>query len=169
MAATLEDAQEALFAKLDALAIAHRTHRHAPVFTVDEAQGVRDNIPGAHTKNLFVKDKKDNFFLLVLEETAEIDLKTVHTTIGAKSRVSFGKPDRLMEYLGVTPGSVTALAAINDRDGKVAIIIDADLAEAGTVNAHPLSNDATTSLSVPDLIRFLQACGRPPAILKISG
>jgi hypothetical protein len=84
------------------------------VFTVAESVSLRDEIPGGHTKNLFVKDKKDQFFLLTVEENASVDLKTVHTLIGAASKVSFGKPEKLMEYLGVIPGSVTAFGAIND-------------------------------------------------------
>lgn len=162
------EAQKGLFDRLDRLAIKHQTRRHAPVFTVAEAQALRDDIPGAHTKNLFVKDKKGRYFLLVLEETAEVDLKQVHGLIGASGRVSFGKPDALMEYLGVEPGSVTSLAALNDHDGVVTVALDAALMENDTVNAHPLSNEATTSLSSADLICFLQDCDHEPLILKLS-
>ncbi|WP_404863386.1 prolyl-tRNA synthetase associated domain-containing protein [Georhizobium sp. MAB10] len=162
------EAQRALFERLDRLSITHETRRHAPVFTVAEAQALRDDIPGAHTKNLFVKDKKGRYFLLVLEETAEVDLKQVHGLIGASGRVSFGKPDALMEYLGVEPGSVTSLAALNDREGVVTVALDAALMKNDTINAHPLSNDATTSLSSADLIRYLQDCDHDPLILKLS-
>lgn len=162
-------AQKALFDRLDALAISYEVHRHAPVFTVEEAQAVRDDVPGAHTKNLFLKDKKDNFFLVVLEETAQIDLKTLHGPLGARSRLSFGKPERLAEYLGVRPGSVTALGVINDTGNRVQVVIDAPLLEHEVINAHPLSNDATLSVARSDLVRFLRNCGHEPLVLNLSG
>ena len=162
-------AQKALFDRLDALDIPYEVHRHAPVFTVGEAQAVREDVPGAHTKNLFLKDKKDNFFLVVLEETAEIDLKTIHGAIGAKSRVSFGKPERLAEYLGVRPGSVTALGVVNDTANNVQVVIDAPLLEHEVINAHPLSNDATVSIARDDLLRFIRDCGHEPLVLNLSG
>lgn len=164
----LKRRQAELYARLDSLAIAHRTVHHDPVFTVEEAQAVRETVSGAHTKNLFVKDKKGKLFLLVLEETAEVDLKRVHTVIGAQGRVSFAKADLLLRHLGVTPGSVTALAAMNDDEQAVTIVIDEALLTHETVNAHPLANDATTSLASADLLRFLDACGHRPAILKLS-
>lgn len=162
-------AQKALFDRLDALDIAYTLHRHAPVFTVEEAQSVRNDVPGAHTKNLFLKDKKDNFFLIVLEETAEIELKSVHTQIGAKSRLSFGKPERLMEYLGVRPGSVTAFGVINDRENHVQVVIDEPLLRHEVINAHPLSNDATVSIARDDLMRFLKECDHGPLVLNLTG
>ncbi|WP_099867012.1 prolyl-tRNA synthetase associated domain-containing protein [Pararhizobium haloflavum] len=165
---TIDDRAESLFQRLDALGIAHRTVRHESVYTVEEAQSIRDDVAGAHTKNLFVKDKKDNYFLLVLEETAQVDLKTIHGVIGARSRVSFANAERLMEYLGVEPGSVTSLAAINDTDLKVTVILDEALMDNEIINAHPLKNDATTSLSRDDLVRFLRDCGHEPLILKLS-
>lgn len=169
MEAGVSDRADRLFRRLDALGIVHETVRHPPVFTVEEARSLRREVPGAHTKNLFVKDKKDNYFLLVLEETAEIDLKSIHHVIGAKGRVSFGRPDKLLDYLGVTPGSVTSLAVINDTQGRVAVILDEALMEHDIINAHPLSNDATTSLARKDLLRFLDDCRHRPQILKLSG
>ncbi|MCP8894677.1 prolyl-tRNA synthetase associated domain-containing protein [Shinella daejeonensis] len=157
-----------LFQFLDGLAIAHDTKAHAPVFTVAESVSLRDEIPGGHTKNLFVKDKKDNYFLLTVEENAAVDLKTVHTVIGAASRVSFGKPEKLMEYLGVIPGAVTAFGVINDVDGRVKIIVDADLMAFDTINCHPLRNDATTSIATRDLLRFIEATGHEPLVLKVT-
>lgn len=157
-----------LFRFLDDLGIPHKTQRHAPVFTVAEAVALRDEVAGAHTKNLFVKDKKDQFFLLTVEEHAVVDLKTVHTLIGAASKVSFGKPEKLMEFLGVVPGSVTALGAINDTGHNVTFVLDADLMRDEVINCHPLSNDATTSLASADLIRFLEATGHTPLVLKVT-
>ncbi|TCQ24941.1 prolyl-tRNA synthetase associated domain-containing protein [Rhizobium sp. PP-CC-3G-465] len=159
---------EDLFRFLDDLGIAHHTKRHAPVFTVAESVSLRDEIPGGHTKNLFVKDKKDNYFLLTVEEHATVDLKTVHTLIGAASKVSFGKPEKLMEYLGVIPGAVTALGVINDHAQAVTLVLDSDLMREEIVNCHPLTNDATTSLASKDLIRFAEATGHVPLVLKVT-
>lgn len=162
------EAQQGLFARLDALGIAHHTVRHDPVFTVEQAQAVRDEVAGAHTKNLFLKDKKGRLFLLVLEETASVDLKRVHQAIGASGRVSFGSAETLLEHLGVTPGSVTAFAVMNDRDGAVTLVIDEPLLEAENICAHPLVNDATTVVARDGFVRFLEACGHPPLVLKLS-
>lgn len=159
---------EDLFAFLDSLGIAHTTKRHEPVFTVAESVALRDAIAGGHTKNLFVKDKKDNYFLLTVEENATVDLKTVHQIIGAASKVSFGKPEKLMEYLGVIPGAVTAFGVINDTGNNVAIVIDEALMQDEIVNCHPLSNDATTSIGSKDLLRFIEATGHKPLVLKVA-
>ena len=157
-----------LFQFLDALGLAHSTKEHAPVFTVAESVALRDEIPGGHTKNLFVKDKMDNYFLLTVEEHATVDLKTVHAVIGAASRVSFGKPEKLMEYLGVIPGAVTAFGIINDTGNRVKIIIDEDLMAFDVINGHPLRNDATTSIGAKDLMRFIEATGHEPLVLKVT-
>jgi len=157
-----------LLAFLDGIGIAHSTKDHAPVFTVAESVALRDEIPGGHTKNLFVKDKKDRYFLLTVEENAAVDLKQVHTIIGASGRVSFGRPEKLMEYLGVIPGAVTALGAINDTGNNVTFVLDADLMHDDIINCHPLSNDATTSIGSADLIRFMEATGHKPLVLKVT-
>jgi Ala-tRNA(Pro) deacylase len=157
-----------LFDRLDALGIEHSTVEHPPVFTVAESQSLRDQISGGHTKNLFLKDKKGRYFLVTLEESAEVNLKTIHTLIGASGRVSFGKPEALMEKLGVTPGSVTIFCAINDPEHEVTIVIDAPLLDYDTINGHPLSNDATTSIGREGLRRFLADTGHEPMILKVS-
>jgi len=160
--------QEELFQFLDSLGIKHTTHRHAAVFTVAESAALRDEIKGGHTKNLFVKDKKDNYFLLTVEEHATVDLKTVHTIIGAASKVSFGRPEKLMDYLGVIPGAVTAFGVFNDMGQNVKIIIDADLMQDAIINCHPLTNDATTSIASKDLLRFIEATGHEPLVLKVT-
>jgi Ala-tRNA(Pro) deacylase len=157
-----------LFAFLDALSIATTTHEHAPVFTVAESQALRDEIPGGHTKNLFLKDKKGRYFLLTVGEEAEIDLKRIHTRIGAQGRVSFGKPEALMALLGVVPGAVTCFGVINDADNQVTLIFDEALMEHEIINGHPLRNDATTSIARDDLKRFVEATGHAFTILNLS-
>ncbi|MEL4069705.1 prolyl-tRNA synthetase associated domain-containing protein [Ochrobactrum sp. GPK 3] len=153
---------------LQNLGIEVTTVEHPPLFTVADSQGLRGEIPGGHTKNLFLKDKKDNFFLVTVEEDAVVDLKSIHQVIGAASRVSFGKPEKLLEYLGVIPGSVTVFGAINDRDHNVQVIIDADLMKYDVINGHPLTNEATTSIRREDLITFLKSTGHEPRILAVS-
>lgn len=153
---------------LDGLGIEHKTTQHEPVFTVAESESLRDRIPGGHTKNLFVKDKKDQYFVLTVEENAVVDLKTVHKVIDASSRVSFGKPEKMLEYLGVVPGSVTVFGAINDTANNVTFVLDEELMRHDLINGHPLSNDATTTIGRDDLIRFLEATGHVPIVLKVT-
>ncbi|MCO6386846.1 prolyl-tRNA synthetase associated domain-containing protein [Aliihoeflea sp. 40Bstr573] len=164
MTKTVDD----LFGMLAELGIDVTTVEHPPLFTVGESQSLRGQIAGGHTKNLFLKDKKDRFFLVTVEEEAEVDLKQIHRIIGASSRVSFGKPEKLMEYLGVIPGAVTAFGAINDTGSNVTFVLDATLMAHETINAHPLVNTATTSIRADDLIRFLRATGHEPLILNVS-
>ena len=164
MALTPDD----LFAYLDSLGIAHRTVTHPPLFTVEQSQALRGQIPGAHTKNLFLKDKKDALFLVVAPEEAAIELKSLHHRLAA-GRFSFGSAELMRAVLGIEPGSVTPFAAINDGAGRVTVVLDAALMRHQTLNCHPLVNTMTTSLAAADLVRFLQAAGHPPRILPVSG
>jgi Ala-tRNA(Pro) deacylase len=157
-----------LKALLDRLGIAAFTVDHAPVFTVAEAQALRGEISGAHTKNLFLVDRKGALFLVTAEEHADIDLKHLHRLIGASGRLSFGRPDLLMDALGVPPGAVTPFAAINDHAGRVAVVLDAALMANAAINCHPLVNTATTTIRASDLLAFLRATGHEPGILPIS-
>lgn len=164
MARTPQD----LFDYLAQLGIAVTTVDHPPLFTVADSQALRGEIPGGHTKNLFLRDRKNNYFLLTVEEDAEVDLKQIHHVIGASGRVSFGKPEQLMEHLGVTPGAVTAFGILNDTEGQVKIIFDEALMRHDTINAHPLTNTATTSIARDDLLRFVEATGHETLTLKLS-
>lgn len=157
-----------LFDFLTELDIEVETVTHPPLFTVADSQSLRGQIAGGHTKNLFLRDRKDRHFLLTVEEDAEIDLKTVHHLIGASGKVSFGKPEKLLACLGVTPGAVTAFGVINDTDGEVTIILDEKLMRHEIINAHPLTNEATTSIARDDLLRFIEATGHQPHVLKLS-
>ncbi len=161
--------RQELFDLLSDLNIETTTHDHEAVFTVEESAKIKQDIPGGHTKNLFLKDKKGNFFLIVAEGTAQIKLNHVHGLIGASGRVSFGKPEALMELLGVKPGSVTAFAPMNDKDGKVKVIIDEPLLRYDLINCHPLINEATTTIAREDLIRFLEHVNHAPEIIQVSG
>lgn len=159
-----DEAEAALLARLEALSIAYRRHAHAPVFTVEEARALRGALPGGHAKNLFLKDKKGRLFLVTVEERRAIDLKALEKTLGA-ARLSFGKPDLLAELLGVLPGSVTPLAAMNAPPGSLTVVLDRALLETGPVNVHPLRNDATLALAPADLVAFLRAAGHEPVLI----
>lgn len=158
-----------LFAFLDRLGIAHATVTHAPLFTVEQSQALRGTIPGGHTKNLFLKDKKDALFLVVAPEDAAIDLKSLHRLLGASGRFSFGSAALMREVLGIEPGSVTPFAALNDAGGRVTVVLDATLMEHRTLNFHPLDNTMTTSIARDDLVGFLRATGHEPRIVAVAG
>jgi Ala-tRNA(Pro) deacylase len=158
-----------LFAALDALAIAHATVKHQPLFTVEQSRALRGTIPGAHTKNLFLRDKKNALYLVTALEDAQIELNRLHRRLGASGRFSFGSADLLLEALGVVPGAVTPFAAMNDTAGRVTVVLDRDLMENATINAHPLDNTMTTSIKRDDLVRFLESTGHSPRIEPVTG
>lgn len=166
-AAPLPRSAQDLFAEFDRLGISHDTVEHPAVFTVEESKRLRGELPGAHVKNLFVKDKKGRLFLISAVEDTRIDLKKVHELIGGSGRVSFGSADLLREVLGVEPGSVTPLAAINDTAGRATVILDARLMEFERINVHPLVNTMTTGLSRADLLAFLASSGHQPQIVAL--
>ena len=157
-----------LFARLEELGIAATTIEHAPVFTVEESQDLRGMIPGAHTKNLFLKDKDGRMVLVVAKEDTKVDLKALAKRLGF-GRFSFGKPDLLMDVLGIEPGSVTAFALINEASsGLAAVVVDEALMGFAEVNCHPLVNSATTRIATKDLIRFMEACGHVPRVVPLG-
>jgi Ala-tRNA(Pro) deacylase len=156
-----------LFAYLDDLGVAHATVNHPPLFTVEQSQALRGKIPGGHTKNLFLKDKPGALFLVVADEDARVDLKSIHARIGAR-RVSFGSAELLLQHLGVLPGSVTPFAAINDAACAVSVVLDAAMMQHAVLNFHPLINTMTTSIAARDLVVFLEATGHKPRVLPVS-
>jgi len=163
MPATRED----LLKYLDDNGIAHTTLDHAPTFTVEESAEIKASMPGGHTKNLFLKDKAGKLFLLCAEASTQIRVNKLHPVLECK-RLSFGKPDLLLEHLGVTPGSVTVFSVMNDTDNVVTLIIDAALTRHEIVNFHPLRNDATTAISSLDMIKFAKSTGHDPIVLDFT-
>jgi Ala-tRNA(Pro) deacylase len=157
-----------LFTFLDQLHVSYHTVTHPPLFTVEQSRSLRGQIPGGHTKNLFLKDKKGALFLVVALEDAAIDLKSLQQHLGA-ARLSFGPADLLRKTLGVEPGAVTPFAAINDTNGQVKVILDAAMMEHETLNYHPLVNTMTTSIGRADLLKFLEATGHHARVVPISG
>jgi Ala-tRNA(Pro) deacylase len=156
-----------LMQRLAELNIPTTTVEHAAVFTVAESDAVSRAIPGGHTKNLFLKDAKGALFLVIAEAHTLVDLKGLHNVLGC-ARLSFGKPDLLMEVLGIAPGSVTAFSLINDSEKRVSVILDSALMTSATINCHPLTNTATTSIARDDLLRFIRAMGHAPRITTLS-
>jgi Ala-tRNA(Pro) deacylase len=155
-----------LIARLAELGIPVRTVDHPPVFTVEEAAQYKGSLPGAHTKNLFLRDKsgKRMWLVCVLAER-DVDLHALPPRIGAKPRLSFGSEDRMMRYLGITPGAVSPFAIINDHGGEVQVVLDRALLAGDIVNLHPLDNAKTTAIAPADLLRFLEAERHPPLVL----
>ena len=162
-------APDELFAYLDNLNIAYKTVTHPPVFTVEEARALRGAVAGGHTKNLFLRDKKGALYLVVADEDAVIELRALHRLLGATGRFSFGSADLMREFLGVEPGSVTPFAVINDKAGRVAVVLDAAMMAHPSLNFHPLVNTGTTTIAREGLLKFLEATGHPPRIEPVSG
>jgi Ala-tRNA(Pro) deacylase len=159
--------RQALFALLDQLGIASTTVEHEAMFTVEQSSALRERLPGAHTKNLFLTDKDGRMVLVVAKDDTRVDLKTLAKRLGA-GRFSFGKGDQLQAVLGVPAGSVTPFALINASAADVEVIVDKALMDFSEVNCHPLENTATTRLATADLIRFIEVCGHAPRILPIG-
>jgi Ala-tRNA(Pro) deacylase len=157
-----------LFAFLDRLGIKTASVEHEALFSVEQSKHLRGEIPGAHTKNLFLIDRKWRLFLVVAGEEAAIDLKSLHHRLGASGRFSFGKPELMREVLGVEPGSVTPFAAINDIERRVSVVLDAGLMQQSPLNFHPLQNTMSTRIEPADLVRFLEATGHRPEIVALS-
>ena len=147
--------------------IEQTTHDHPAVFRVEEGLELKAAMPGAHTKNLFLKDKKGRLWLISARQDTVIDLKRADKWIGS-ARLSFGNEALLWETLGVRPGSVTALGLINDPDQRVTFVLDQALWDADVVNFHPLTNTATTALTQADFRRFLLLLGREPMVVDFS-
>ena len=159
--------RDQLFAFFETLGISTSTIEHVPVFTVEEARKIHGQIPGGHCKNLFCKDEKGVLWLIVALEDARIDLKAAKDKIGSK-RLTFGKPELLLEILGVTPGSVTPFGLINDEKHLTNVILDEVMMKNELLNYHPLTNDATTTISSADLVSFIEATGHQPRIVAVS-
>ena len=164
---TIAARQKLLFERLESLGIVTETQTHAPVFTVEESRELRGDLPGAHCKSLFLKDKKGVLWLVVALEDRRIDLKALAGLIGA-ARLSFASPERLADHLGVVPGAVTPFALINDAANAVRVVIDSGVMEAERAHFHPLTNDATTAIAPADLLRFIGALGHDPAVVDLA-
>lgn len=157
-----------LFTYFDQLGIQHSTVEHKPLFTVEDGRDLWDKFPGLHCKNLFIKDKKDKIWLVVMPGDKRADLGKLEKRVGG-ARFSFGKPELLLEVLGMTPGSVTPFALINDTQKRVTVIFDEDMMKAEQVNFHPLHNAASTTIRTADLLKFAKSLGYEPVVVDCGG
>jgi len=159
--------RETLFGRLEELGIPSTTVEHPPMFTVQQSLALRERLPGAHTKNLFLTDKDGRMVLVVAKDDTRVDLKGLAQRLGA-GRFSFGKEGLLAAVLGVAPGSVTPFALANASAAGVVVVVDMALMDFAEVNCHPLENTATTRLPTQDLIRFIRACGHEPLLISVG-
>jgi Ala-tRNA(Pro) deacylase len=156
-----------LLAHLGRLGVKTETVEHPPLHTVEESRALRGEIPGAHTKNLFLKCKKGALWLVTAVEDTPVDLKNLPQKLGS-GRLSFGSAELLLDVLCLTPGAVSTFGVINDRENRVSVVLDERLMAYERINLHPLVNTATTGVSRQDLLRFLDECGHPPKIMALS-
>ena len=156
-----------LLEKLKHLNINYDLHEHEPVFTVEESKKIDKAISACHTRNMYLRTKKKENFLITLSHNTPIDLKKLEEIVKAK-RFSFGSPDRLMQYLGVFPGSVTPFAAINAQPSSIDIILEEKMMKAEKVAYHPLINIMTIVIKPDDLLLFLKSCGHNPRIVDLT-
>jgi Ala-tRNA(Pro) deacylase len=157
-----------VYAALDALGIRYERHEHPAVFNAEDASRIWDPIAGVQCKNLFLRNKKgDRHYLVVLEISKRADLKDLVKVVG-DDRLSFGSPDRLMNELGLTPGSVSPFGLINDADGSVRVIIDADLQGKDRLIFHPNINTASVVVSWDDLEKFLKTRTNTVRIVRLG-
>lgn len=152
---------DVLFERLQTLGIDFKTVAHEALRTVEDAKRLRVDLPGAHTKNLFMRNKKGRMWLLTCLEDRQLDLRALAESIGAK-RLSFGSTERLMSYLGIIPGAVSPFALVNDKSNAVTMVLDSDLRALSPLNLHPLDNTMTTTLSCADLVQFLENIDHAP-------
>lgn len=158
-----------LFEFLDRIGVAHRTVDHPPVFTVEEGRGMKASMPGGHSKNLFLKDKKDRLFLAVAHCDTPVDIVGYGRAAGARGRLSFGKPDLMTATMGVIPGAVTPFALVNETAKALTeVAVDAALLSWPAVWFHPLENNASTAVAPDDLLKFIRACGFEPRIIDLA-
>lgn len=161
-------AETALLAFLDDIGVSWTLERHIPLFTVEDSKAATGHMPGAHTKNLFLKQKKGGYVLVVCLEDRAIRIKHLEKAVGMK-RLSFGSAEALNDVLGVIPGSVTPFGAFNDRDAhQVTVILDQQMLEMDPLNYHPLHNEATVTVDTRGLQKFFQATGHTPIIVDFD-
>jgi len=163
-----DDSRTRLFERFASLGISAPTVPYPAHTTIEEGKRLRGQMAGTFTKNLLLKDKKGRLFLLAIHEDHELDLKTLHTRIGANGRLGFAPGERMIEVLGVPPGALTPLGIINDRDGLVTVVIDAVLLDSAQVNFHPLVNTESTGLSPDELLSFIRSCSRDPLVVELA-
>jgi Ala-tRNA(Pro) deacylase len=162
------DARSSLLARFASLGIPAPIVPYPAHTTAEEGKRLRGDIAGTFTKNLLLKDKKGRLFLIAFHEDRELDLKTLHTLIGANGRLGFAPADRMETLLGVSPGWLTPLGIVHDHDALVTVVVDAELLDAEQVNFHPLVQEESVGLSPDHLLAFIRSCGREPLVVNLG-
>ena len=157
----------ALLQYLEQLSIHYEYHEHVAVFTSEQARRLIPPLAGASAKNLFLRDRKGRrHFLLSLPDSKTLDLRSLAVSLGL-SGLSLASPERLLKYLGITPGAVSLMALVNDPEGRVEVLVDKDLWQADYLQCHPLVNTATLVISLQDIKKFIAATGHTVKLVKI--
>lgn len=159
---------ETLLKRLDELGIAYQKHEHPAVFTIEDCEILKAlNLPGIEAKSLFLRNEKGTeHYLVVVAGHKRLNLKELGQNLGSK--LSFASPDRLMKYLGVTPGSVSPFALINDTEKVVKVFLDSEVFAENQVQFHPLVNTATLVLDKEDMLHFIDETGHPYQRIDLS-
>lgn len=157
---------ECLMSLLLELGISTETREHEPIVTVEDGRHLRDEACEGHTKNLFLRDKRKQYWLIVAPVDSSINLKATAHVLGTQ-RLSFATGADLDQLLRIKPGAVSPLAVINDREGLVSVVIDKTLMQGSVLRFHPLRNDRTTAISTRDFLTFLDAANHPPLIVEV--
>ncbi len=163
----LPTTKEQLIEILDDLGIEYQLYDHEPIFTVEQGEPLKKTIPGMHCRNLFLRDKKKNMFLITAANETRLDMKKLSDVIGS-GRLSFGSPDRLWENLGIRPGSVNPFCIINDKDQNLRMLLDSVMMDADIINVHPMDNACTIGLAPDDLLSFLDSINHPYEIIDLA-
>jgi len=159
---------EGLLERLDAWEVDYELHRHPAVVTVEEAQEAKGDLPGEHTKNLFLRDKKGAMWLVVARHDRTVDLRALAPLLGARGRFSFGSAERLLRHLRVVRGAVSLLALVNDLDGSVRVALDDGLDPDEVWNLHPLANTLTVAARGSVWVEVLRRLGHPPVWVTLA-
>ena len=157
-----------LYSCFKRLQINYKSFEHPAVYTVEQSKKKTGFLPGAHIKNLFLRDKKRNRWLVSALDNQIIELKLLRRFLGATGSLSFGDAAMLKENLGVEPGSVTPFAVINDKRRAVKVVLDKNLLDYCKINAHPLQNNMTVAIASKDLLRFLKAYNHSPIVVDFA-
>jgi len=160
--------EDRVAAYLTALGLSFEPFQHPPIATAEEGEIHWAGIDAVHCKNLFLRNQKGTrHYLVILAHTKRADLRAVADQIG-DGKLSFASPDRLMKYLGVTPGSVSPFGLIHDHDHHVRVYLDRELKQAPRISFHPNINTATFVLTYSDFERFLASCENVVRYVDVS-
>ncbi|AOT68655.1 prolyl-tRNA synthetase associated domain-containing protein [Geosporobacter ferrireducens] len=159
--------EKKVYEVLEALKISYLKYEHIPIYTIEEANQLNLDMQGQHCKNLFVRDKKgEKHYLVIIEESKKVDLKSLSKQIES-TNLSFASEERLLRYLGLTPGAVSPFGLVNDMEKHVEVLLDSDLTDLKHISFHPNVNTATITLRFEDFKKFLNWCGNELRLIQV--